>query len=469
MSGDDWASSILRDAELYLTEKGPRVDRLGAASIDSRRTGGGDTFFALPGERTDGHRFAAEALERGAALALLSDEEVFADLSRRYPRKKLILVSDVLDSLQILAAARVGEAAPWTLGITGSNGKTGTKNYCAAALSVVGKTVASRGNLNNLIGLPLCLFDLSLDTQFLVNEMGCSGFGEIARLAELFEPAGGVITNVGEAHLEQLRDRAGVARAKRELAEALPPEGLLLVCGDDRYAAAMPAVSPARAVRAFGFGERNDLRLEDLGPEGGGRLMRLDGRKLRLRSPMRHSILQAGAAWLAGRFHGADPEALAASLEAVEPEGNRSALYRLGEWTVMDDSYNANPDSLRAALDWLADYPAAGRRWALLGDMLEMGESGPMAHAEFGKKLAEAGTISLMSYGTLSAEMTKAAREKGLASAEHFEEHEALASALIERLRPGDVILVKGSRGLEMERVIGALERLSGQIREAVR
>jgi len=462
-----WMIERLRRAELFLDHRGPGSQSLSAASIDSRGIEAGQLFFALPGERTDGHRFAAEALDRGAG-AVLSEPERFTELAARHPDRDLFLVRDVLDALQILAAARVGEVDPWILGVTGSNGKTGTKNYCAAALATLGKTVASPGNLNNLIGLPLAFFDLPGEAEYLVAEMGCSGYGEIARLCELFPPEGGVVTNIGEAHLEQLHDRKGVLKAKSELADALPPSGILIVNGDDDYAFSMSVVTAALAVRAYGFGERSDLRLEDLGREGAGRRLRLDGRELHLRSPLRHSILQAGAAWLIGRSLGADLEALAEALEAVRPERNRGGLYRLGAWILLDDSYNANPDSLRAALEWLLDFPCRGRRWAVLGDMLELGEGGARAHEEFGRGIAERGGLELLCLGALCAGMATAAREMGLARARHFDDHAALASALLERLAPGDIILVKGSRGMEMEKVIEALESATGLSREAV-
>jgi len=464
----DWMLERLRRSDLLLSYRGPYSAELRGASIDSRYAGAGEVFFALKGEHADGHRYAAQALEKAGA-AVLSDEAVFAELAAERPERDLFLVRDVLDALQILAAARVEGIAPWTVGVTGSNGKTGTKNYCAAALSTLGSTVASRGNLNNLIGLPLSFFGLREGTEYLVAEMGCSGFGEIARIAELFAPVAGVITNIGEAHLEQLHDRRGVFRAKSELAAALPGDGLLVLNGDDDFADEMAALTPASRVRRYGFGKGNDLRLADLGPEGAGRLMRVEGRNLRLRSPMRHALLQAGAAWLLARELGADPRDLAEALEAAQPEGNRSALYRLGPWSIMDDSYNANPDSLRAALDWLGEVPCTGRRWAVLGDMLEMGEAGPRVHEEFGRRLAERANVGLFAYGPLCAGMAAEARENGLAVARHFDDHEALAAALLEALSDGDLLLVKGSRGMKMEKVIEALERSLGRRREAIR
>jgi len=356
------------------------------------------------------------------------------------------------------------------VGVTGSNGKTGTKNFCAAALSVLGPTQASRGNLNNLIGLPLCTLGIPRETRHLVAEMGCSSFGEITRLAELFKPEAGVITNIGDAHLEVLGDRDGVARAKGELASALPEDGLLLLWGEDPYADALAAMAhPLVRALTYGSGDGNTLKLEDLGPEGAGRRMRVEGVDLRLPSPMRHAILQAGAAWLLAREYGAEPGPLAEALESARPEGDRGALYRLGDWILMDDSYNANPDSLRAALKWLAETPCEGRRWALLGDMLELGPRAEDIHRRLGRELAAGEGIGLMTRGPLSAAMAETAREAGLEIALDFDDQAELATALLERLGAGDVILVKGSRGMEMEKVIEELERATGLSREAVK
>jgi UDP-N-acetylmuramyl pentapeptide synthase len=300
--------------------------------------------------------------------------------------------------------------------------------------------------------------------------MGCSSFGEIARLAELFKPRAGVITNIGDAHLELLGDRNGVARAKGELAAALPKDGLLLLWGEDPYAGTLAKFGdPLTQVRTFGFGDGNLLKLEDLGPDGAGRRMRVEGKELRLPSPMHHAILQAGAAWLLAREYGAEVQDLAEALEAAQPEGNRSSLYRIGDWIFMDDSYNANPDSLRAALRWLAETPCEGRRWALLGDMLEMGPGGENVHREMGREVAQMGGIGLMTLGPLAAAMTEGGETAGLEIAQKFENHTSLATALLEKLGKGDVILVKGSRGMEMEKIIEIMENATGLSRKAIR
>ncbi len=459
----EWTRLTLETGGMLTRAWGDSEGSLGRACIDSRAIAPGEIFVALKGEHTDGHRFARKALEKGAGALLLSEAPLAEELAAAFPDRLLLLVEDVLAALQHLASRWVAETGATVVGITGSNGKTGTKNFCAAALSVLGRTEASRGNLNNLIGLPLSTLGLAEDTRYLAAEMGCSSFGEIARLAELFRPRIGIVANVGDAHLEILGDRDGVARAKGELPAALPEDGLFLVNGDDAYASSLAGRSSAPTLR-YGFGEGNDLVLEDLGPEGPGRRCRIEGRELRLASPMRHAILQAGAAWLLARELGADIEPLAKALEEARPEGNRSALYRLNGWILMDDSYNANPDSLRAALGWLKEFPAGGRRWAVLGDMLELGDQELKVHRGLGNEIAQMGGIGLRTYGPLAGEMSKAAG----ASQANFDDHGKLAADLLSRLAEGDVILVKGSRGMEMEKVIEALERATGLSREAM-
>jgi len=464
MSQGKWMIQTLENSDRLSDWKGAGDPTQLRACIDSRSIKKGDCFFALAGEQTDGHHFARNALEQGAGAVLLSQEALFRELSSAFPQSLIIQVDEVLLSLQELASAWVGDMPAKLVGVTGSNGKTGTKNLCAAALTVIGKTEASRGNLNNLIGLPLSTLGLPKETEFLVAEMGCSSFGEIARLAELFEPEAGIITNIGDAHLEVLGDRDGVARAKGELAAALPADGLLLLWEEDPYVSTLTSLChPRTKVRTFGFSDGSDLQLEDLGPVGPGRAMRVEGHELILASPMRHSLLQAGAAWLLAREYGGEPSELAEALSAARPEGNRSSLYQLGAWTLMDDSYNANPDSLRAALEWLSQYPAKGKRWAILGDMLEVGPSGPEVHLEIGREVVEMVNIKMMNYGAMAGTMAE------LAGHHTFANHEDLAAALLAELGEGDLILVKGSRGMEMEKVIEALERVTGNSREALR
>lgn len=438
---------------------------------DSRSLLPGELFAALTGEHSDGHRHAAAALEAGASGALLAEEALFDNLCARWPDRSLFLVNDVLPALQTLARDWIAEIAPEIVAITGSNGKTGTKDLCRALLATAGPVHASDGNFNNLIGLPMTLLNTPPDTRYLVLEMGCSSHGEIAELCRLFPPRVGIITNIGHAHLEELGDLDGVSLAKGELAEALPAEGFLILSAQEAYAGRLAARSRA-SVRRHGPGRETDLRLEDLGPEGlGARRLRIGERELVLPSPWPHAGRALAAAWLAATELGAEPEAMARAAlgEDAWRERNRGGLYRVGPYTLVDDSYNANPDSMRAALSWLeeAPLPAGSRRWAVLGDMLELGEKSAALHRELGEEAARLGIDGLLACGPLCAELVAGAREAGLA-AEHYRDASALSAALPERLADGDLILVKGSRGMAMEDVITALAEATGASRERV-
>ncbi len=454
---------------LLRAREGDRPIPIRGARQDSRGLRAGELFVALTGENADGHRYAAAALDAGASGAILSDPRRFEQLSGTHPDAALFLVEDVLAALQRLAADHLSRVAPDLVAVTGSNGKTGTKDLCRALLATLGPTFASEGNFNNTIGLPMTLLAMPLETRYAVVEMGCSSFGEIARLCELFPPRVGIITNIGHAHLEILGDLDGVARAKGEMAEALSPSGLLILNGDDDYAGRLAARSRA-AVKRFGRGENLDLRLDDRGPLPGNparRSVAIDGRQLVLNSPWSHGQLSLGAAWLAAGELGAEAPAMAAAAEALRAETNRGGVYRLGAWTVVDDSYNANPDSMKAALDWLAEIPTDGKRWALLGDMLELGEEGPALHRRLGEHAASLGLDGLAACGPLCVELAAGARAGGL-EARHYPDAAALAAELPALLGAGDLILVKGSRGMAMETTIAALEKRVGETREIV-
>ncbi|MBN2171127.1 MAG: UDP-N-acetylmuramoyl-tripeptide--D-alanyl-D-alanine ligase [Candidatus Krumholzibacteriota bacterium] len=464
-----WVEARLGEAGLLLRSRAGGGAPVAGAVADSRRVRGGELFVALPGARTDGHAHAGAALAAGATAALLGDASRFDVLATEHPGAALYLVPDPLAALQALATARLGEVAPVVVAVTGTNGKTGTKDLCRALLATLGPVHASEGNYNNLVGLPLTLLGLSAAARYLVLEMGCSSFGEIEALCRLFPPRIGIVTNIGAGHLAMLGDLDGVARAKGELPAALPADGLCILGGDDAYAPALAARTRA-PVKRFGFGPGNDLVVEDLGPAGpASRRLRLEGHELTLPRPARHVLLNAAAAWLAARHLGGEPAALAAAVPGALREGNRGALYRLGDITVMDDSYNANPDSLRAALRWLGEAPAAGRRWAALGDMLELGERSPALHRAVGEEAAGLGLDGLLAVGPLSRELVAGARAAGLASARHHDDLGSLAADLAAVLGPGDLLLVKGSRGMAMEGVLDALEASLGRRREELR
>jgi UDP-N-acetylmuramoyl-tripeptide--D-alanyl-D-alanine ligase len=428
------------------------------ASIDSRSIRGGEIFFALPGDNTDGHRFLDAAGKAGASALVLEEEEPFKRLSESADGFSLFRVRDCLSALQELASQRVRDCHVRVLAITGSNGKTGTKDLLAALLGSHGKTYASKGNLNNQIGLPLTLLSMPEDADYVVAEMGCSGFGEIRKLSDLFPPFAGIVTNIGEAHLEELGDLDGVFRAKSELPESLPVEGLFVTSGDEDYARALKESSPARTVFA-GRGEENHYQIEDLGLiDPVQRRFRIEGLEGQLAAPSAHTLLNLSLAWALARELGAEAEAMLESLKSFQGEENRSTLLRLGSHLLMNDSYNANPSSLRVALDWLSQ-PSEGKCWAVLGDLLELGDDAAGIHGALGEEIAGRKIDGLLALGPLSAVMVQQASKAGLDHSYHFEDHGSLVEKLSALLGSGDRILLKGSRGMAMERLLPLLEK----------
>jgi UDP-N-acetylmuramoyl-tripeptide--D-alanyl-D-alanine ligase len=462
-----WIEEILNRTDQLLDSKMGQIEICGA-SQDTRQLRSGQLFVALDGDNTDGNRFVKEALKAGAPAALLSHRETFEQLSEAVPEAVLWLVRDPLLSLQELAAAHMAQVAPRVVAITGSNGKTSTKDICGNLLGTFAATFASEGNYNNQIGLPMSILSMPGETEIAVLEMGCSSFGEIARLCQLFPPEVGIVINIGSAHLDILGDLAGVARAKGELPRALPPEGLLVLPQAEKFREQLAGSSRA-PIRTFGVGGGADLQVTDLGLSGEAtRRYRIGEQEGSVPRPTRHTLLSLAAAWLVALHLGGDPSKFPGAVSGESLEGNRATVYRLGPWTIMDDSYNANPDSVGAALEWLVDNPGGGERWAVIGDMLELGVDAGEIHGVMGQMAAALGVDQLLTCGSLCRQMVSGAREAGLDTARHFPDRETLAAHMLQGLGVGDLILVKGSRGMAMEKVIGILEELSGFKREAI-
>jgi len=448
---------------------GADVRRRGAAEsftgvvTDSRTIGRGALFVALRGERYDANHFAAEAAGAGAAGVVVEhvppELEGFRDLA-------VLTVPDGLRALQNLASDLRQRLDPCVLAITGSNGKTTTKEMLAAILAAaggVGDVLKTRVNLNNLIGVPLTLLRLSGAERYAVVEMGMNAPGEIARLTEIADPDVGVITNVAPAHLEGVGSIEGVARAKGELFAGMRRDATAIVNADDPHVAALGAAFGGRVVR-FSVLDGGDVRAEDVRTDAQGaasfRLLVGDASAVvRLRVSGRHNVANALAAAAAAHAVGVGLEAIAAGLGAALPVGSRMRVCPLPSGiTVIDDSYNANPASMAAALRSLREAPAA-RRIAVLGDMLELGAGADGLHREVGRLAGELGVDTLYLFGEHAAVTADGALEGGLAakSIRALPTHAAIAEALQATLRPGDWVLVKGSRGQRMEEVVRLL------------
>jgi len=426
---------------------------------DSRTVRRGDLFVALTGARFDGHRFVAEALTKGAVGALVRH-------GFKLPGTALLIaVDEPLRAFQDVARAHRRRFDIPVVAVSGSNGKTTTKDMIGAILAERFVTLKTDGNLNNHIGVPQTLLRLAPRHEAAVIEMGISAPGELARLCEIAAPIHGVLTNIGPTHLETLGDLRAVARAKGEMLDALPAAGTAVLNADDAFFDELRARARGH-VRSFGFSDRADvraLRVETQGPSStvlhvGVR----DGARpfsVSLRVAGTHNVANVLAAVAAGIAVGVSEVAIRAGLARYRPAGMRSEVRRWRGVTVLNDCYNANPSSMQAALRWLADVKGTGRAIAVLGDMLELGCESKQAHREIGGEAVRLGTDYLMTVGELAADIAVGALETRMPADRITvaRDHGALAERLREILRKGDVVLLKGSRGARMERVLEAL------------
>lgn len=428
---------------------------------DSREVGSGDLFVAIPGERVDGHDFVTAAAAAGAGAAIV-ERPVESPVAQ-------IIVADSRAAVASLAThvrARRGQAV--VIGITGSNGKTTVKGLTAALLSTYGPCWATPGNRNNELGLPLALIDAP-EAGFQVFEMGAGAPGDIDFLATIARPSIGLVNNVGPAHLERLESMRGVAETKAAMYRALPPEGVAVINADDAFAPGFRAAAAhcqqlEYAVDASAALTASRLRRE---AEGTRFVLSMHGQEAELLLPLpgRHNVANALAAAAIATACGMELEpiarALAESVSDVREKGRLAELPLADGTRLIDDSYNANPGSTRAAISELSARP--GRRVLILGDMRELGPAAAQLHADAGTWAAQAGIEGLL---TLGEQAVHASRSFGL-RAQHFATIDALIEALDDQIAPGDAVLVKGSRGSRMERVVNALVEQRGGLVDA--
>ena len=431
---------------------------VGGYSIDSRTVAAGELFFAVRGERLDGHDFLEAALRRGAVAAVVS-RALVATLPDAVLAVPLLIAEDPLVALQALAAHLRRRWGRRLVAVTGSAGKTTTKEAVAAALGAKFSVHKSQGNLNNGFGLPLQLLQLEPEHVYAVVEMGMNHAGEIAVLARIAAPDWGVVTNVGTAHIENFADgQAGVARSKLELVAALPANGVAFLNCDDPYVSQFGRDFPGRTVY-FGAGPCADPQLLELTED-------LDGLHVKYRAGEReravtlhllgaHNASNALAGLAVALEAGVDLDAAVAALASLTAGDKRGQVLEIGGATLLNDSYNSNPEALRAMIRTLSARPA-GRRILVAGEMLELGEHGPALHAACGRAAAEAG-LDLVAGVQGNAEHLAAAACIGGVASLFLPDAEAAGRWLKQTLQPGDVVLVKGSRGVHLERAIEAL------------
>lgn len=414
--------------------------------IDSRSIGPGQLFVALRGTRFDGHAFVGDALARGAAAALVERPMVQHAIRQ-------IVVPDALAALADLARGWRGQLEARFVGITGSNGKTTTRMLVQAVLAGAGRTGGSSGNLNNEIGVPLSILRLERGLDFAVLEMGCGQPGDIAHLAAIARPGIGVVTNVGPAHLERMGSLEAIADTKAELYDALPDDGIGVVNADDPFAPRFRARLGARrriefALEAPAEVAASDLRLDGAGSRFSLRLPGAGPAVVHLPLPGRHNVANALAAAAVGHALGVDAAVIVAGLESARAVGGRLEPIAVAGAVLYDDSYNANPASVKAGIDTLVLEP--GRHWLVLGDMRELGPRERELHAEIGAYARARGIERLLVTGRLAA----AAAEAFGAGASVHPDRADLAAALAADLGPGLRVLVKGSRGSAMDDVV---------------
>jgi UDP-N-acetylmuramoyl-tripeptide--D-alanyl-D-alanine ligase len=431
-------------------------------SIDSRTLQPCDLFIAIKGERFDGHDFVAPAFERGAMAALVAREKLAA-LPEEAHRHPLLIVDDPLTALQQLAAAVRKHWGKRVVAITGSAGKTTTKEAIAKVLDARFSVLKSQGNLNNGYGLPLQLLKLEPKNEVAVIEMGMSSVGEIAALARIASPDWGVVTNVGNAHAEFFPEGiAGIARAKYELIEALPAQGVAFLNCDDAYVSQFGRDFRGKAIY-FGRGPCADPKAESIEPLGADGL-RIGVRAGEHRATLHlhllgeHNVSNALAAIAVGLEAGIPLETCCDALGELLPEDKRGQILNIHGATIINDSYNSNPEALKAMIQTLASMPVAGdgRRILVAGEMLELGPESVALHASCGKAAAEVGIDIVAGVRGHAQHIVEAARQGSL-EALYFESPGQAGEWLRDNLRAGDVILLKASRGVKLERALNAL------------
>jgi UDP-N-acetylmuramoyl-tripeptide--D-alanyl-D-alanine ligase len=430
----------------------PEIDAdtfVAGVSTDSRKIARGEIFFAIRGKKYDGHDFAKDAYARSGAPVVLS---------RPVAGVPAVLVDDTLGALGDLAREYRRMLGKSTAAVTGTNGKTTTKEMSASVLSARYKVHKNRGNMNNLVGLPLSVLEMKAKDDLGVFEMGMSERGEIARMCRISEPSVGAITNIGPCHLEMLGSVEQVAQAKAELLEYLTPEDQAILNFDDPLLKSMAGKTRAR-VTGYGIRERAPIRARDVVEKDWGISFALEsGASFSLSMPGVFNVYNALAAVGVGIAFGVSAEEASQALAGFRPEKRRMIRIELNEVTVIDDSYNANPVSVAAALEVL-QRTSAHRRIVVLGDMLELGTSSELLHRQVGERIGDLKIDVLFVYGEEVKHTLDSAKNAGLNLVMHFTEKSSLVDALEEIIRDGDVILVKGSRAMGMEEVVEALVR----------
>jgi UDP-N-acetylmuramoyl-tripeptide--D-alanyl-D-alanine ligase len=430
-------------------------------SIDSRNIREGELFVALKGDRFDGHDFVPDAIRNGAWGALVERAALEKKFSSLGGLKNILPVEDTLSALQEMSCMHRKKFSIPVVGITGSNGKTTTKEMLARILKQKGPVLKNEGNLNNHIGVPLTLLKLDAGHRAGVVEMGMSAAGEIDALARMVGPTIGVITNIGPAHLEFFGSMDKVAEAKGELLDNLKPDATAVLNADDPFVGTLRSRFNGRIV-TFGMRNKADVSASSVRQE----LDHADfaiiaagaATNVRLRAAGTHNIYNALAAAASAIALGLPIDVVKSGLEDFSPVAGRSEIREFQGWTVLADYYNANPASMDAAIRTLVSLARGRKSVAVLGDMLELGTVGASAHREAGRIVAQSGVDILITFGTLGKHIAEGALEAGMPKDRVLEAptHAGAAQLIRKVSSPGDVVLIKGSRGMKMEKILEA-------------
>ncbi len=430
-------------------------------SIDSRTVHPGDLFVAIRGERHDGHRFIGEVLQKGISGVIVAADQTAELPWRQWASRGIfcMAVDDTTEALGALAAFNRDRAGITVVAITGSNGKTTTRSMTAAVIGRMFRTLSTQGNLNNEIGLPLTLFRLEADHDWAVLELGMNHPGEIRRLARICRPDIGVITNIGAAHLKDLGTIEGVAAAKGELLEEMGAGATAVLNAEDPHCRRLGGSRPF-PVLWFGLDRRADIRARSIeaAADGVSFILGFPGTEapVRLRIPGRFMVMNALAAAASGWAAGIAPEEIVAGVEEFQPVARRMGLIHTRRGiTLIDDTYNANPQSMRAAIEALCALRGDRRGILVLGDMFELGASAASLHQQVGEWAADSGISRLCVSGDFAQDYLDGAVRRGMRVQSMFSGTKAALSEDLKRfLEAGDWVLVKGSRGMAMETVL---------------
>jgi UDP-N-acetylmuramoyl-tripeptide--D-alanyl-D-alanine ligase len=450
------------NGELFNNQNGKTDEKAEASGvvIDSRQVSENYIFIATKGERVDGHDFIDSAFEKGALGVIC--EKVPAN-----PKGAYILVKDSFQALKDVAEFYRSQLDIKVVGITGSVGKTSTKEFVASVLSKEFNVLKTAGNFNNEVGLPLTVLKIRSDCQVAVLEMGISDFGEMHRLSRIAKPDVCLITNIGQCHLENLGTRDGILKAKSEIFDFMQENGAVCLNGDDDK---LSGISEVKGVKPIFFGKsnRNDVYVtdyENLGLEGSRACIQI-GDKANFETviplPGEHMLYNALAATAVGNYFGLSIEKINEGIRDVEPVGGRSHVINTGKITLIDDCYNANPVSMKSAIDLMSitKSKSKSRKIAILGDMFELGENEAELHYEVGEYAASQNLDTIVCIGKLCANMYQGAQNaaNSATKAYYFENKEQFLAKKEELIREGDIVLVKASHGMHFEEIISQLQ-----------